>query len=619
MWRALVIYFATCVCYSANYYVSTNGNNSDPGSLAQPWRNVWKAALVASAGDAVNIGPGEFNEYVTNTASGSSGSPIVFTGTRGSNGEWLTIVDPSTVLTGGWVSATEIGSGVYKYTNLTFESQELSINHKDVGYLYTLGKLDLYTGVFGNGSEISNGVQILTLPSNYIYTNGQTHVASQFWDGIEALYASTNASATYLRLRDGSDPNSLTIRSAGNWDDHVTSGGIVKPAFLIDNKSYLSFSNLLVRGSWACFELKGAAHHITISSNYLANGYARIGVQGGAHDNSITHNEITMDYYGYPTPGAWGTSSTNHGDTLYVLGKILMGNGSAQDNCIIMDFPGNSNTVSGNHLFNGIGNGIVLQSSSTATNTIICSNRLENFASEGIFLSYGEIGTTVFGNSLANSESNMRFHGMDRNGELSRTVYVYRNTFWNPPNTGDNIFMFWYGSPTVVTCWPNYWVYHNSFDGGRSAIYPNEQGPDQGGMPNCFFINNVFCDPFYVYGGIQWWTNSALVGALDYNETTAPQQTYPSASNPAWFGAHNVGFAAAEWSFAVEPNFVLSPGSPSMNSALDVTQSFSLNGTNYSALPSTTIVKTGTGWDIGALEGASLRAITVKAAHIMGK
>ena len=60
------------------FYVATNGNDSDPGTEAQPWRTIQKAMNSATAGSTVNIRGGTYNERLVVNVSGSSGNYITF-------------------------------------------------------------------------------------------------------------------------------------------------------------------------------------------------------------------------------------------------------------------------------------------------------------------------------------------------------------------------------------------------------------------------------------------------------------------------------------------------------------------------------------------------------------
>ncbi len=61
------------------YYVSTQGNDTDPGTEASPWKTIQKAANTIKAGDTVYIRGGVYNERVVLKTSGSQDKYITFT------------------------------------------------------------------------------------------------------------------------------------------------------------------------------------------------------------------------------------------------------------------------------------------------------------------------------------------------------------------------------------------------------------------------------------------------------------------------------------------------------------------------------------------------------------
>ena len=58
------------------YYVAPSGNDSNPGTIAQPWRTIQKAADTMVAGDTVYIRAGTFPEQVIPHNSGNAGQPV---------------------------------------------------------------------------------------------------------------------------------------------------------------------------------------------------------------------------------------------------------------------------------------------------------------------------------------------------------------------------------------------------------------------------------------------------------------------------------------------------------------------------------------------------------------
>src|SRR6267378_1447872 len=67
---------------AATYYVSTQGNDSNPGTSAQPFRTITRAYSAASAGTTILVAPGVYTDYTSAWGihlgtSGTASSPIV--------------------------------------------------------------------------------------------------------------------------------------------------------------------------------------------------------------------------------------------------------------------------------------------------------------------------------------------------------------------------------------------------------------------------------------------------------------------------------------------------------------------------------------------------------------
>ena len=61
-----------------NYFVSTSGNDSNAGTLAQPWRTIQKAAKTMVAGDIVFVRAGTYNNGISLTKSGTASAYITY-------------------------------------------------------------------------------------------------------------------------------------------------------------------------------------------------------------------------------------------------------------------------------------------------------------------------------------------------------------------------------------------------------------------------------------------------------------------------------------------------------------------------------------------------------------
>jgi hypothetical protein len=59
------------------YYVSTSGNDANPGTQAAPFRTIQKATNTAVAGDTVIVNAGTYNEVVSAGSSGTGTSNMI--------------------------------------------------------------------------------------------------------------------------------------------------------------------------------------------------------------------------------------------------------------------------------------------------------------------------------------------------------------------------------------------------------------------------------------------------------------------------------------------------------------------------------------------------------------
>jgi nitrous oxidase accessory protein NosD len=76
---ALLLGFMALPAAGAVYYVAPTGNDAHPGTLAQPWRTIGKAAATLTAGDTVFIRAGTYPEWVMPQNSGAPGQYITYT------------------------------------------------------------------------------------------------------------------------------------------------------------------------------------------------------------------------------------------------------------------------------------------------------------------------------------------------------------------------------------------------------------------------------------------------------------------------------------------------------------------------------------------------------------
>src|SRR6266568_3701962 len=69
---AILLWTAGAARAATTYHVATTGQDTNPGTLALPWRTIQKACDTAGPGDTVDVHGGTYNERVTVNVSGSA-------------------------------------------------------------------------------------------------------------------------------------------------------------------------------------------------------------------------------------------------------------------------------------------------------------------------------------------------------------------------------------------------------------------------------------------------------------------------------------------------------------------------------------------------------------------
>ena len=102
----IVVLILTTESLQAQYYVSPDGSDTNPGTLQEPFKTIQKAADNLVAGETCFIRKGEYRETVIPVNSGTAGNPIIYTNY---NGERVVILGSDSV--SEW---TPYQNGIYK-------------------------------------------------------------------------------------------------------------------------------------------------------------------------------------------------------------------------------------------------------------------------------------------------------------------------------------------------------------------------------------------------------------------------------------------------------------------------------------------------------------------------
>jgi hypothetical protein len=294
---------AYSLAQAATYYVAPTGNNTNPGTISQPFGTLQKAHDIANPGDTIYMRGGtyQFSVAQTLTKGGSSGSPFNLFNYPGEtpilDGINMTLQagmqnDYSLVLNGAnwWhVKGIEVerspSGGILLYGNSNNNTIEMCVSHNN-------GRLDT-----GDGT----GIRILGSGSNNLLLNNDSHHnRDQSADGGNADGFSVVSTGSGNVMRG----NRAWFNSDDGYDFFNVQDGTTAPPVLIENNwswrnGYDDALNPLGNGQG--FKLGGirtstggfsGAHIVRNNISFLnkGNGFDQNAGQGGAAALTVYNN-----------------------------------------------------------------------------------------------------------------------------------------------------------------------------------------------------------------------------------------------------------------------------------------------------------------------------------------
>ena len=573
------------------YVDSANGDDNFSGSASMPFKTIQTAVDHAKAGERVFVKAGLYHEKIVIKSSGTENAPIVIEGERDASGKRLVTVHGGDLVNPIW---TDTGNGVYQTRDIPYASYAMTV--KQNGVFKDIPRLDISDW---KNSEYKS-LEKLAYPSNKIVTTDWTKQQVNYWDGIEALYAYKNGT-TYIRFRDGSNPNEMKLYSSkgvvnkyGNRDiqnQPMNEGS----TFKIENKSYITIKGFNIDGAQNGVLIYGAkAAHNMIEDNEITNGQRRVFIAKNAHHNYIKNNKMHMRLLSNYRPGAYfidthSSSQVSKFKALpederyrYVVAEhyynaykheIGFNTFSALDDCgIFVDGAGGENEIYGNEIYDTLG-GVL---GSQIGKIYIHDNLMHHISSvatgvvdKNIYENY------IYKNRMYNVNLGLRIQ-LNMNKEelkyLAKKAWFFENIVYNPSLVGSNIFFFRGENPvkpTNASQLPHIYIYHNTFVG---ADIDNNSVEDVD--KNIVIVNNIFSDMNMRLGG----KKDATVAYNWFNS----QSNYQSDNNIVKIGQKIWNVPARPTSMS---NFKLPENSDARESGIDLSKAFSIGGKNFKALP----------------------------------
>ena len=292
--KTILLLLFTSFIYSAEYYVSINGDSLNTGTFSSPFRYVQQAADIMESGDICYIRQGAYHENIAlDNKDGSPGSPITFT----SYNNERVVFDGTVLINSSWVPydgniwVTEIDSDIWQ---LFVEYEEMVMARWPNAYFsdgtiwdkenhWAHGIIDddenayengvMIDDPYGNisleniGFNIQGATAILNVGSFKTYTrevlthNGNTFTYDpvdlwktkhhdyflekkiEFLDSENEWFYDPDSSRLYLWPPGSVDPNILNIR-----------GKVQSYAFEINNSDYIEIRNLEFFGTTFKFD-----------------------------------------------------------------------------------------------------------------------------------------------------------------------------------------------------------------------------------------------------------------------------------------------------------------------------------------------------------------------------
>ncbi len=263
----------------ATHWVSPAGDDGNPGTEQEPWRQIHHAALMAEPGDVIEILDGDYESpIIIGDKAGTAGSPIIFRATDGG-----AMVDGGGTSDGGW----DQRDGIYVH-----DSSHVLIHGVQVHGAFRAGArvslsdhVTIQGGVFGDNGTwgiFTDFAHDLSLLGNECFGSGDEHGIYHSNSGDRALIVGNHCHDNHASgIQINADP------SAG--DDGISSDCAVERNLIVGNGE----------GGGAAINLASVRDSVVRNNVIFGNEATGIamwddgqGTQWGCQDNLIEHNTV---------------------------------------------------------------------------------------------------------------------------------------------------------------------------------------------------------------------------------------------------------------------------------------------------------------------------------------
>ena len=577
----------------AEIFVSPKGSDKNSGTENSPFATIGKAFSKAKPGDTVKLLPGIYSEQTVLKKSGRKGAFITIAGTRGKNGEYLSIVQaPGKVLT-NWTQAPEIGKNVWK-TPLAKRPDLVMKDGAMIAYINHLTMalpqkkvlpkeiLDVhYTSKFGPKCKRLAGLDLLRMPDDVKITHKNlSYKRESFWEVIGGVLSGWHKGYLYIRLVGETDISQCRITA--------TAG----EGILIDNASFIAIKDLHVRASRIQVRIAGKSSDNLIENCLFMHGGSRVRIDKTASKTTVRNNIMTC---GFIRNDLFGLRRADdmRGGALYEIFKYIVGTALSDDIGVV-------NYGKGSKIFDNIIVQGLIGIRAFGPDVTVSGNVIHGMSSVGIVTGSLTSGH-FFRNLVTNCGIPLRIHEYC-NPKAKREEYHYNNLFVQGRHVGQHTLVHCFAKMSRIykadpktakthkipklSDHEKTFVYHNTFWGGNDSsgvlILSRYARTFRKVMP-FYVINNIFKDhPWHVTQSHELSGPNLLYNFKAFDKPRRDKKVTESNKIVNVKDSENI------WNkngLAGLPDLSLAENSPALAGAVDVSKPFAVNGKKYPALP----------------------------------
>lgn len=246
------------------FYVSTSGNNSNPGTAAQPWRNITYAVTKVSPGDTVFVDDGIYREKVIITRSGTPDKYIVLK----SINKWGAKVE---VAESGQTDGIKIAANYITVDG--FEIYDPNLNTASHGNCITVWE-NHHVNILNNRLHDCGGAGIqlgrfdyALVENNVVYNNAKYNPVQSSGIGMFQARAFDDAPGYHIIIRNNRSYNNINLVLSGRPIGTSDGNGIIVDNFQNEGATNVSYPHRTLIENNLSYNNGGKGLHLFKSDN----------------------------------------------------------------------------------------------------------------------------------------------------------------------------------------------------------------------------------------------------------------------------------------------------------------------------------------------------------------